>query len=358
MKKLSKILVLLLLMSMTLMLASCGDSIGDRFQYDDFSKYITLGEYKGIEYKVAEVEVTEEEIENQIQENLQAAQLTNELTEGIVKADDTVNISYVGKLDGEAFEGGSGEDYSLDLANSNFIDGFAEGLVGSTVGETVVLNLTFPEDYSNEELAGQEVVFDVTVNSRTIVTIPEYNEEFIKEYSDYNTKEEYEEYLKNTMLEEKKVYAENEAKSNLFLAVLDGCEIIEYPENELNETYETAISSYEDLAVKYDMEYTEFVEQNLGVSVEEFENQASEYSETVIKQELVVYAIAKEEEITITDDEYQDFLNEALDEAGYDRDSFEAVNDGVGIEEYAKQNDFYSKMLMEKIVDLLVEYSA
>ena len=358
MKKLSKVIVLMLLIAMTLMMIGCGNSVGKRFQYDDFSKYITLGEYKGIEYEVAEVEVTDEEVQNQIQENLQAAQVTNELTEGIVEADDTVNISYVGKLDGVEFEGGSGENYSLDLANSNFIDGFAEGLVGSTVGETVALNLTFPEDYSNEELAGQEVVFDVTVNSRTVVTVPEYNEEFIKEYSDYETKEEYEAYLKDTMLEEKKAYAENEAKTNLFLAVLDDCEIIEYPQTEFDETLANTIDAYKELAAQYDMEYEDFIEQNMGLSVEEFESQANDYTETVIKQELVVYAIAKEEGITVTDDEYQNFLDDALTQAGYDRDSFKAANNGEDIEQYAAQNDFYSKMLMEKIVDLLVEYSA
>ncbi|NLY82621.1 MAG: trigger factor [Clostridiales bacterium] len=357
MNKIKKTSIALLLFSMVFVLVGCGNSTPKSYDYDDFSKYITVGEYKGLDYKVEKAEITDEDVQDQIQKNLESAQVTNELTEGVLTAKDTANISYVGKNDGKEFEGGSAENYSLDLSNSTFIEGFAEGLVGKTIGDKVSLDLTFPKDYTNEELAGKDVVFDVTINSKTVMTTPKYDEAFIKEYSDYETKKDYEKYLKETMLEEKLAQNENEAKTNLFMVVLESSEVVKYPEKELAEAKDSAIEMYMELAEQYGMEYDEFVKEQMGVSVKEFEKQASDYAETVVKQELVIHAIAKEEKISVSDKEYQEFLDEALEQAGYDRESFKAANNDQDIEDYAEKNDFYSKMLMEKVIDKLVEYN-
>ncbi|MBK5253314.1 MAG: trigger factor [Peptostreptococcaceae bacterium] len=356
-KKITMGLVLLALVVVLILVFRNDSTSAKSYDYDDFSEYITVGDYKSVGYEVEEAVITDEEVQAQIQENLTAAQVTNELTEGVLTEEDTANISYVGKIDGEEFDGGSAENYSLDLANSTFIDGFAEGLVGKTIGDTVSIDLTFPDDYSSEDLAGKDVVFDVTINSRTVVTVPEYDEAFIKESSDYDNKKDYEKNLKATMLEDKIAANENEAQTNMFLTILDSSEIVEYPEKELTEAKESSIQMYKTIAEEYGMEYETFVEEQMGVSVEEFEVQASEYAESVVKQNLVIYSIAKDEGISVTDKEYQQFLDDALEEAGYDRESFKAANNDEDIEVYAEENDFYSKMLMETVIDKLVEYN-
>ena len=126
--------------------------------------YVTLGEYKGLTVQDQPVEVTEEQIDSEVEYYIQLADALESVTEGTVEEGDTANIDYEGKLNGEAFDGGTAKGYDLIIGSDSFIDGFEDGLIGVAVGETVDLPLTFPENYGNEELAGQDVVFTVTVN--------------------------------------------------------------------------------------------------------------------------------------------------------------------------------------------------
>lgn len=131
----------------------------------DPGKLTKLGTYKGVEVKKNSTEVTPEELEQRIQGILDANPEYIEITDRPAQNGDIVNIDFVGMKDGEAFDGGTAEDFPLELGSHSFIEGFEEGLVGAEAGSELSLNLTFPEDYFNADLAGQEVVFDVTVNS-------------------------------------------------------------------------------------------------------------------------------------------------------------------------------------------------
>ena len=136
------------------------------FNLDNLSDYVQLGEYKGIEVTAQDTTVTDEDVETELQSQVEnATPIYEEITEGTVADGDVVNIDYEGTLDGVAFDGGTDTDFNLTIGSGQFIDGFEDGLIGKNIGDTVELNLTFPEDYTvNSDLAGQDVVFTVTIN--------------------------------------------------------------------------------------------------------------------------------------------------------------------------------------------------
>ena len=160
-----KLFALLLSMLMVVgAFTACGAS--DEAQQVPVEQYVTLGAYKGVEVVVEKMAVSEDEIESyafQIYNSLISAD-NGGIKDRAIELGDTANIDYVGKKDGVAFDGGTASGYNLGIGSGSFIDGFEEGLVGVKPGETVDLNLTFPEGYQAEDLAGQKVVFTVTVN--------------------------------------------------------------------------------------------------------------------------------------------------------------------------------------------------
>ena len=160
--------------------------------------YVTLGEYKGLEVTLESTEVTDEEIDQQVASNLSASDKLEEVKEGTVESGDVANIDYEGKLNGEAFEGGTDKGYDLTIGSGTFIDGFEDGLIGKKIGDTVDLNLTFPENYGSTELAGKDVVFTVTINS--VKRAPELTDALVAEISDeYKTVEEYRNSIKEQL---------------------------------------------------------------------------------------------------------------------------------------------------------------
>ena len=139
------------------------------------------------------ISVTDDEVETAIQSALDEAATDKELDKGTaIENGDVVNIDYTGKLDGKKFDGGSAEGYDLTIGSGSFIDGFESGLIGKKVGEKTDLELTFPEDYSSEDLQGKDVVFTVKINSATRKEVPVLDEDFVKNTTEFETVEEYE----------------------------------------------------------------------------------------------------------------------------------------------------------------------
>ena len=148
---------------------------------------VTLGNYMGLEITEPSTEVTDEDVETQINYTLSINPNMIEVTDRPAQDGDVVNIDYVGLKDGEAFDGGSAEGYDLTLGSGTFIDGFEDGLIGANTGDEVSLNLTFPEDYGNADLAGQDVVFEVTVNSIQEEQEAVLDDAFVQKVSDTST---------------------------------------------------------------------------------------------------------------------------------------------------------------------------
>ena len=187
---------------------------------EELTGHVELGQYKGIEIEAADRTVTDEEVQDAVQSRLEA---NPDLVEVDRPAEngDTVNIDFVGLLDGVAFDGGTGENYDLELGSGSFIDGFEDGLVGAVKGQELSLELTFPDPYQNNpDLAGKDVVFDVTVNRVEEARTPELNDAFVQRISDFDTVDAWEADLRSQLEDTKAQQADTQEENELFDAVV------------------------------------------------------------------------------------------------------------------------------------------
>lgn len=292
--------------------------LGERPAYEALD-YVTLGVYKGLEVTVDPVaEVTEEEIDTTIEGSVTSNDLYEEVTEGTVADGDLVNIDYEGKLDGEAFDGGTAQGQDLLIGSGSFIDGFEEGLIGVEVGETVDLELTFPENYQSEELAGQDTVFTVTVNS--IKVIPEMDDELANTLSggEYTTMDAYREYIRETLQEDHAQTQETDILVDLMTQLYNTCTIEEYPQELVDYSMASMKNSYSEMAAMYGMELDDLLSSFYGITEEEFDQQMEEYIKQSLQQEMILKAIAEEEDMTISDEEYTQGCENYRQAQGYD----------------------------------------
>ncbi|MGN0708641.1 MAG: FKBP-type peptidyl-prolyl cis-trans isomerase, partial [Anaerovoracaceae bacterium] len=177
---------------------------GSTYRWLHLSSYVTVGKYKGLTYTKEKVTVTDKEVKSEIESRVKAKETTKSVKTGKVKDGDTIDISYVGKINGETFDGGSADNYSLTIGSGSMIDGFEDGLIGKKVGSKVTLHLKFPKNYSNnKKLSGKKVTFSVTINSKQVTVTPEYNTDFVKKYSKYDNKKDYEASVKADLKKQK-----------------------------------------------------------------------------------------------------------------------------------------------------------
>lgn len=304
------------------------------------SDKVTLGDYIGITYKPLDVEVTDEEVEAQIQSVLDAHPTRNEVDRA-AKDGDVVNIDYVGMKDGVAFDGGTAEGYDLELGSGRFIEGFEDGLIGAVKGQELSLNLTFPEDYRNEDLAGQDVVFDVTVNAVQESIPAELNDDFVKSYTEYDTVDAYREGMRKDLEEAAAAAAKNQKETDVFLKVVENS-TVDLTEEEIQACYDEQYDMYKRQADMFGVEMEDFVSL-YGMKMEDFESQLMVQAEEAAKQNAVASAIAAAEGITISDED-----REALaEEFGFEsvEDMNEKTSDGMA-DEY---------ILSKKVVEFLAE---
>ena len=186
--------------------------------YDyELENYIKVGDYKELPYYKETAEVSDEDVDTEIKSRLEKAAKSEQVKEGTVTEGDSVNIAYVGKIDGEEFEGGKSDSYDLEIGSGTFIDGFESGLTGHSIGETVVLNLRFPEDYHNADVAGKPVEFTVTINYKTVKETPELDEGFVKDNTKTGSKtvDAYKKEVKEELLKKKQDSIDNAMKDEL-----------------------------------------------------------------------------------------------------------------------------------------------
>ena len=270
---------------------------------------ITLGEYKGIEVTKESTDVTDEEVDTAIEWELEAAAAYEDAEDGHAVADtDQVNIDYVGTKDGVAFEGGTAEGYDLVIGSNTFIDGFEDGLIGAKKGDKVSLNLTFPEDYQSEDLAGQDVVFDVTINNVQVRHVPELDETYVKENTEFQTVDEYRENIRSLIQEQKEANAQMMMENTLLETVINNSDI--QPNQEaIDANYDSFVVSYTNQATAYGMDLATFAALN-GMTEEDFHSQLQLMAEASVEQRLVFGAIAEEENLTVSDEEREELAVE------------------------------------------------
>lgn len=321
----------------------------------DPDDYVTLGKYEGIEASYTPYTISENDIEMQIQNELNYYINTFQLydyipVEGrdVIETGDVANIDYMGKKDGVAFEGGTAQGHNLEIGSGSFIPGFEEGLVGVKSGETVDLDLTFPEGYTNADLAGQAVVFTVSVNGIYTKETPEFNDELITKLNErgltFSTMEEYrkdvEEYL-NTQNANRNEIAKTNA---VWDAVYATCEVSEPPADLVEKVKKRIFDNAQGYADQYGMELNAFIEQNMRISIEQFEEEAALAAVDAAKEKLAIKAIAKKEKIELSDEELQEMKE------------IEAANAGTTVEKYFEsvdEADFYDYALTKKVNEYL-----
>ena len=323
----------------------------------DLSKYVKVGNYKGLEYASQKASVTDEEVDVEIQRRLQKAAKTENSKTGKVENGDTINISFVGKIDGKEFEGGSSESTDITVGTTQMIDGFVEGLIGKNVGESVTLNLKFPDDYGKTDLQGKAVEFKVTINSKKKISVPKLNTEFVKKNSKFTTVKEYKEGVKKELLNQKQKSLDSTVKQELWSRIIDKSKAKKYPEKELNEAMSQANKleeSYKAQAQNYGMEWETYLKTVMRTDKKGFEKLKQEYAKNIVFNRMVMYSIARSENISLSNREYKKEILKILEDNGYDEESFKKAF-GKDIETYADEQNWRQKILFDKVLDKVMK---
>lgn len=333
-RKYSKFLTLLLCASMALTFTGCGSGASDsssqsskessdKTSGDDksdssneaadsgdikYSDYVDIGDYSVISLAKSDID---NETETKVASNIEQTGDYNKLKKGTVKLGDTINIYYVGKVDGKEFNGGSctkenqPDGYNLEIGSHDFIDGFEDALIGKKVGKTYDIDVTFPEEYGNNtELEGKPAVFTVTINYK--VVYPKLSDSFVESnFKDFdsaykNTANDYNKYIRNTVIEDLALnYVYNNSTVN------------DYPEallDEVKKQYRTPVTYYLEQQNVSLEDY--LASQNM--SSEDFESQVEASAKNDLSQRLVINAIAEKENITVGEDEFKETLDEYI----------------------------------------------
>lgn len=264
---------------------------------------VTLGEYKGIEVEKAEATVTDEEVD----EELKAAQIKNgrlvSVEDRPVADKDQTVIDFKGYIDGKPFDGGEGTDYPLAIGSHSFIDTFEEQLIGKNIGEKCEINVTFPEEYHAPELAGKPAMFEVTVKEIKVNELPELNDEFASEVSDFETMAEYKEDIKAKLQDKKNREAATANENNVIDKVVDAA-TMEIPQPMIDTQTRNMLEDYarrlqsQGLNINDYMKYT-------GMTVEKMSEQMEPQAIRRIKTRLVLEKVAATEDLKISDEAFE-----------------------------------------------------
>lgn len=335
-----------------------------------YKQYVTLGNYKGLEVEVDKtyLQVTDSDIESSIDTVRNQFATTENITEGVTASGDTVVLDYSGKKDGVAFSGGTATDVSYTIGSGKFIDDLDKGLVGLNIGETYDIPCTFPDNYSSTDLAGQSVIFTVTVTAKTNTVLPELTDEWVAANKEdigleANTVEELysatREYLTN--------YGNSLYSSDKFgkalSQIIENSTITGYPEAEVNSlvdvytnniktSYETYASYYEASGIS---SYEDYLLSAYGCSSEDdFADYAKEQVYSYLDEKMVITLIAAENNLAVSADEIFELGEEWADSYGYD--SYQEILDSYTNEMNAEVGfEVLTEKVQNFVSDLCVE---
>ena len=269
---------------------------------------VTLGEYKGVEVKKAEAVVTDEDVENE----LTAARKKNgrliDVEDGAIEDGDNTIIDFTGYIDDKTFDGGAGTDYPLVIGSNSFIEGFEDQLIGKKKGETCDVNVTFPAEYHADELAGKPAKFVVTIKEVKRNELPELNDEFASEVSDFDTLDEYKADIRKKLQEKKEQDAKVENENNVIEKVIENAQMelpqpmVDTQAREMVENYARRLQS-QGLNINDYMKYT-------GMTPEKLMEQMRPEAEKRIKTRLVLEKVVEVENVEVSDEKLDEQINE------------------------------------------------
>ncbi len=314
--------------------SSCGQSKDEyadvltaKYNYD-LSEYIDLADYKGIPAEGYHYEVTDELLQQQILATRSYYSRLTDVTDRGAEMGDTVYIDYVGTIDGEEFDGGTESDYELTLGTGTFLEGFEEAIVGAYPETDLSVDLTFPDPYPvSPDFSGKDVHFDIHVHEVCEQELPDYTEDFVRGYLGYDSIADFEESLRELIADRYKSMYYQYIIAQIWDVVFDGTTVKKYPEVELKDMYDEMVTSNQLYAQAQGINFADYLSVNFQMTEDEFYEYAQSEAEARIKEEMICYAIARAENITLDEEEYKKRATEyALDYYALDSlDAFEAV---------------------------------
>ena len=312
---------------------------------------VVLGEYKGLEIEAVPTEVSDEMIDNEIdkQRHLNARRIN--IDDRAAEEGDKVNIDFVGKIDGVAFDGGTAEDQELELGSGSFIPGFEEGIVGHEVGEAFDIEVSFPEDYHSEELKGKDAVFSITLNSIAVEELPEVDDEFIKDISEFDTVDEYKEDLKKQKVEEVEANAKNIRMDRVLEAAAANAKV-DVPDVMVRNAIDEQIRNMDNNMRSQGIQLEQYL-QMLGQSLDDFKDSMRPDAEREVLKSLVLEAIVAAEKFEVSDDELEAYAREMSER--YFKGDEDKLEEMVKTMMESNKEVMTSDLERKKAVELLVD---
>jgi trigger factor len=308
---------------------------------------VELGQYKNVEVEKKAVIVTEDDVEKEIASVADKNSRLVSVEDRAIQNDDTAVIDFEGFLDGVAFEGGKGEDYSLVIGSGHFIPGFEEQLVGVSAGADVDVNVTFPEDYQQKELAGKLANFKVKVKEIKVKEVPQIDDEFVKDVSEFDTLEEYKADIRKKLTESAEHKAKHETEDEVIKKVVENAKI-DIPEVMVENRIDSIVRDF-DYRLRYQgLELSKYLE-IMGRTMEEFRSEFKERAADEVKTQLVLEKVKNTEEITATEEEINEELANLAKNYNQDVEEFKK-NVSADDMEYVN-----ALVTSRKTIDLLVE---
>ena len=312
---------------------------------------VTLGKYKGVEVEKADTTVTEEEVNAAIDKERESNARTISIEDRAVKDGDMTVLDFEGFVDGVAFEGGKGENYPLTIGSNTFIPGFEEQLIGAELNKETEVNVTFPEDYQAAELAGKPAVFKCTIKEIKEKQLPELDDEFASEVSEFDTLAEYKEDVKKNLTEKKEAEAKNAKEDKVVDAIIEDAKM-DIPEAMIA-TQQRQMA--DDFAQRIQMQgisidqYFQFT----GLTREAFLEQMKPQAEKRIKSRLVLEAVAKAENMEASEEEYKAEIKRMAEAYQMEEDK---LTEMIGsFEEKSIKEDLCIKKAVDFVVENAVE---
>ncbi|HCM92154.1 MAG TPA: trigger factor [Lachnospiraceae bacterium] len=263
---------------------------------------IELGKYKGVKIDKIETDVTDEEVDKEIEKEREANSRTITVTDRPVKDKDMTIIDFEGFVDGEAFEGGKGENYPLTIGSGSFIPGFEDQLIGAKIDEETEVKVTFPEDYHAEELKGKDAVFKVTVHEIKEKELPDLDDEFASEVSEFDTLKEYKEDVKKKLLEKKETEAKRQREDAVIEAIVKDSKM-DIPDAMIDTQTRQMAQDYAGRLQQQGLTLDQYFKFT-GMDMDKFLEQMRPGAQKRIESRLVLEAVAKAENFEISDEEF------------------------------------------------------
>lgn len=303
-----------------------------------------LGEYKGVKAEKAVYETTDENVNEEIEKLRERNSRLVPVEDRAVQADDIANINFEGFVDDVAFEGGKGENFDLTIGSGQFIPGFEDQLLGKNVGDDVEVKVMFPDEYHAEDLAGKDAVFKVKINSLKVKELPEADDDFAMDVSEFDTLDEYKADIKAKLEKANEDKAKHETEQNVIDAVCANTEI-DIPDEMIDSQIDSMIRDM-DMQMRYQGIDLNTYMQYTGQTMDTIREQYKPEAEKRVKTTLVLEKVSEVEKIEPTDEDVENEYQKISEENGMKIDD---------IKKYIKEDDVKARIKAEKAINLLVE---